>query len=80
MSDQRTVVVQFDERGVVREVKTLGAEDGQPVAMVARETPSPGNERTLLQALFGNVGRIGPGAAQAGTGPGTMAPGPGQIR
>jgi outer membrane protein assembly factor BamE (lipoprotein component of BamABCDE complex) len=80
VTDQRTVVVLFDGRGVVREVKTLGESDGQPVLMVARETPTPGNERTLLQALFGNIGRIGPGAAQAGTGPGTIAPGPGQIR
>jgi outer membrane protein assembly factor BamE (lipoprotein component of BamABCDE complex) len=82
VSDQRTVVVLFDDRGVVREVKTLGAEDGQSVAIVSRETPTPGNDRTLLQALFGNVGRIGPGAAQGGspTGPGTAAPGPGQMR
>jgi hypothetical protein len=27
--------------------------------MVSRETPVPGNERTLLQALFGNIGRPG---------------------
>jgi len=43
----------------------------------------PGNDRTLLQALFGNVGRFGPGAQTgpgAATGPGTMAPMPGQPR
>ena len=43
--------------------RILGEDDGKSVAMVARETPTPGNDRTLLQALFGNVGRIGPGAA-----------------
>ena len=62
LSDQQTVVVEFDRAGVVRRVRTLGAEDGRDVEMVARETPVPGNERTLLQALFGNVGRFGAGS------------------
>ena len=26
-----------------------------------RVTPAPGNERTLLQQLFGNLGRLAPG-------------------
>ena len=77
LTDQHTVVVEFDAAGVVRQVRTLGEEDGKPVAMVTRETPTPGNDRTLLQALFGNVGRIGPGAAQQ-TSPG--APGSGLGR
>ncbi|MCO6417696.1 outer membrane protein assembly factor BamE [Siccirubricoccus sp. KC 17139] len=59
VTDQRTVAVLFDNRGVVQEVKVLGAEDGKNVTMVARETPTPGTERTLMQALFGNVGRFG---------------------
>ncbi|HYI82489.1 MAG TPA: outer membrane protein assembly factor BamE [Acetobacteraceae bacterium] len=60
--DRQTVVVEFDRAGVVRSIRTLGEEDGREVEMVARETPVPGNERTFLQALFGNVGRFGPGA------------------
>ncbi len=39
------------------------------VAMVGRETPVPGTERTLLQALFGNIGRVGP-QAPTNQGPG----------
>ncbi|MDN3564261.1 outer membrane protein assembly factor BamE [Paeniroseomonas aquatica] len=77
VTDQQTVVVEFDPRGVVTRVRTLGDEDGRPVAVVARETPTPGNDRTLLQALFGNVGRIGPGASIP-TSPG--APGAGTGR
>ena len=61
--DQQVVVVEFDRAGVVRRVRTVGADDVRDVEMVARETPVPGNERTLLQALFGNVGRFGPGAS-----------------
>jgi outer membrane protein assembly factor BamE (lipoprotein component of BamABCDE complex) len=60
--DQETVAVDFDGRGVVRGVRVLTEADARSVEMVSRETPTPGNERTLLQALFGNVGRFGPGA------------------
>lgn len=80
VTDQQTVVVEFDGRGVVREIRTLTEADGRPVTMVSRETPTPGNDRTLLQALFGNVGRIGTGGAQANAGPGTAGPAIGQPR
>ena len=66
--DRQTIVVEFDRSGVVRRIRALGEDDARPVEMVSRETPVPGNERTLLQALFGNVGRFGPGAAGAGAG------------
>lgn len=80
VTDQQTVVVSFDRNGVVRGVRKVTEADGQPVSMVERETPVPGNDRTLLQALFGNIGRFGPGAQ---TGPGNIGPGtmgPGQPR
>jgi outer membrane protein assembly factor BamE (lipoprotein component of BamABCDE complex) len=77
VGDQQTVVVQFDRAGVVRRVRTLGEEDARPVDMVARETPVPGNERTLLQALFGNVGRFGAGSLSQQQQP--VAPGAGSI-
>lgn len=80
VTDQQTVVVEFDGRGVVQALRTLTEADGQPVTMVARETPTPGNDRTLLQALFGNIGRIGTGAAAANVGPGTQGPAIGQPR
>ena len=62
LTDQETVVITFDQKGVVQDVKRLTAADGQDVRMVTRETPTPGSERTTLQALFGNIGRLGPGA------------------
>ncbi|MFN3447510.1 MAG: outer membrane protein assembly factor BamE [Roseococcus sp.] len=71
--DQRVVVVAFDERGTVRELRQLGDADARDIAFVSRETPTPGTERTLLQALFGNVGRVGPSITQQqapGAGPG----------
>ncbi len=55
----RTVVaVRFDDKGVVRDVRTLGLEDGRPVALVTRETPTAGNEMGVIEQLFGNIGRF----------------------
>ena len=68
--DQETVVIQFDQRGVVQSVQRLGEAEMQPVQMVQRETPVPGSDRTFLQQLFGNVGRFNPtgsGGAPAGS-------------
>lgn len=78
IEDQQVVVVRFDARGTVREIRRLGPQDGRDVAAVARTTPSPGTERTILQQLFGNIGRIGPGLGSQQGGPG--APGPGAAR
>ncbi len=71
VSNQRVVVVAFNQNGTVREVSELGQNDGRNVSFVSRETPVPGNERTLLQGLFGNIGRFNPGGAiQQQQGPG----------
>jgi outer membrane protein assembly factor BamE (lipoprotein component of BamABCDE complex) len=59
VEDQRVVAVSFNRQGVVTGIRELGDADGREVAMVRRETPVPGNDRTLLQALFGNIGRPG---------------------
>lgn len=64
VTDQRVVVVRFTPAGAVQEVRELGESDARDVSFVSRETPVPGNERTLLQALFGNVGRFNPAAGQ----------------
>lgn len=59
IEDRRVVAISFNRQGVVSEIRELTQADGRDVRMVSRETPVPGNERTLLQALFGNVGRPG---------------------
>lgn len=63
VEDRRVVAISFNRQGVVSGVRELGEADGRNVAVVRRETPVPGNERTLLQALFGNLGRPGTGTA-----------------
>ena len=55
---QRTVTeITFNDAGQVAEVRTLGLEDGQQIAMNRRETPTRGRQLTILEQLLGNVGR-----------------------
>jgi len=79
VSDQRVVVIAFNPAGTVREVRELGERDGRSVSFVSRETPVPGTERSLLQGLFGNIGRFNPtggltGAQQQAPGATSGAP------
>jgi len=75
MEDRRMIAVSFNRAGVVEGVRTLTEADGQSIALVDRETPVPGTDRSILQQLFGNVGRFGvPGGAggsSSGPAPGT---------
>jgi outer membrane protein assembly factor BamE (lipoprotein component of BamABCDE complex) len=57
LRDRVVVAISFDRRGVVQDIRELKPSDGQDVGMVSRETPVPGTERNMLQALFGNIGR-----------------------
>ena len=66
VSNQRVVVVAFNPNGTVREVRELGQEDGRNISFASRETPVPGNDLTLLQGLFGNIGRFNPTGSTSG--------------
>ncbi|WP_424139503.1 outer membrane protein assembly factor BamE [Roseomonas chloroacetimidivorans] len=74
VDDQRVVVIRFDDRGIVQGIRQVGQEEMRSVAMVERTTPVPGNERSVLQALFGNIGRFGPSTTSP-AGPGASSPG-----
>ena len=55
---QRSVTeITFNDAGQVAEVRTLGLDDGQQIAMNGRETPTRGRQLTILEQLLGNVGR-----------------------
>ncbi len=56
---ERTVlVISFDETGLVGETKTYTLADGREIDPVGRETPTEGRDLTILQQLFGNIGRF----------------------
>lgn len=59
---ERTVVaVRFDDAGLVTGVGRYGLEDGRVVDLVTNTTPTYGRELSVVQQLFGNVGRVNAG-------------------
>jgi len=57
-SEQNVYVINFDKTGKVREIKHLDLDNSQQVSYVNRETPTTGQDTSMLQQLFGNFGRI----------------------
>ena len=52
------VAIDFDSAGRVSDVRRYGLDDGREIQPVDRATPTKGREVTLLQQLFGNIGRF----------------------
>jgi outer membrane protein assembly factor BamE (lipoprotein component of BamABCDE complex) len=72
---QDVIVLNFNEQGVLQDVKKLNQDDSVPVSVVARSTPSPGTEASFLQQLFGNIGRFNAfGPTPSGPSGGAPAP------
>ncbi len=57
VTEQRVVLVEFDDAGMVREVGRYGLEDGRVIDLVTRTTPSSGRKLTILQQIFQNLGK-----------------------
>jgi outer membrane protein assembly factor BamE (lipoprotein component of BamABCDE complex) len=60
--EQNVVVVDFDDAGLVRDVRRYSLEDGKLIDPVTRKTPAPGKELTFLEQLIGNIGRFAQGS------------------
>ncbi len=78
--DQRVVVLNFDGTGVLKSVKVYDKADSKNVSMAPGTTATPGASASVLQQLFGNVGRFsGAGNDTGGNqgGGGLSAGGPG---
>src|SRR5215475_3227358 len=56
--DQQVLCIKFDDAGIVKKVDFYGLNDALAVEPVARTTPTYGQKLTLLQQLFGNIGRF----------------------
>lgn len=56
--ERSVYVVTFDESGVVSETAHYTEQDGVIIDPVTRETPTEGRELTVLQQLFGNLGKF----------------------
>ena len=67
--ERQVVIVTFERSGVVKGVDNLTLKDGKIVSPVDRETPTAGQDLTVLGQLLGNVGRFN-GAGKGGAGGG----------
>jgi outer membrane protein assembly factor BamE (lipoprotein component of BamABCDE complex) len=56
--ERTVVVVRFDENGLVDSTSRFGLEDGAVVDLITNTTPTYGRELTILQQIFGNIGRV----------------------
>ncbi len=56
--ERQIVAIRFGDDGMVKEIVDYDKNDGREVKLVKRQTPTQGNETTLLQELFGNLGRF----------------------
>ena len=56
--ERKIIEISFDQQGMVAEAKTYTLEDGEDIDPVSRITPTEGREITVLQQLFGNLGKF----------------------
>jgi len=61
---QDVLALRFDENGVLQNVQRFSLDDARHVEMVERITPTRGNELTVMEQLFGNIGRFSGDEAQ----------------
>jgi outer membrane protein assembly factor BamE (lipoprotein component of BamABCDE complex) len=56
--ERKVLAIGFDEKGVVNKLEAYGLADGRAITPADGKTPSGGNEITLLQQFFANLGRF----------------------
>jgi len=56
--DQQVLAIDFDEKGIVRDVRHRDLADGETVVPNPNATPAPGREFSFLEQLIGNFGRF----------------------
>ena len=75
--EERTITaIEFNSDGQVTSVAEYGLEDGVPVNYVDRKTPTRGRQLSVLEQIFGTIGRL-PTDRLAGQNPGGQGGGGG---
>jgi outer membrane protein assembly factor BamE (lipoprotein component of BamABCDE complex) len=57
--DQQVYIVDFNDKGVVKDLGHKTLADGTPITPAPGATPAPGRELSFLEQLIGNIGRFG---------------------
>ena len=66
ITDRKIIAVHFDETETVSKIANYGLKDGVIFDFISRKTPTRGKELTLLQQMFGNLGKFNPAKGQPG--------------
>ena len=56
--DQAVLLLRFDKDGLLTGIQRLAMTDGRNLVPVERTTPTRGREVTVIEQLFGNIGRF----------------------
>ncbi len=70
--DQQVVAIDFDDNGVVKDIRRFTLADARNIEPEERKTASRGRELGLLEQLFGNIGRF---TGDSPSGGGVLNPG-----
>lgn len=65
LTDQQILALEFDEQEVLQSIKRYGLEEAHLIEPLPGKTPTVGRKLTLMQQLFGNLGRFRSGDEQA---------------
>ncbi|MFW5834563.1 MAG: outer membrane protein assembly factor BamE [Pseudomonadota bacterium] len=65
LAAQDVVRVRFDDLGLVRDVERFDMADAREVAPIEDETPTGGNEMSIVEQFIGNIGRFADDGTQA---------------
>lgn len=57
---QDVVAIMFDDQGTVSRIDRHDLNGAREIALVDRETPTSGNEMSMLEQFLGNIGRFNP--------------------
>ena len=61
--DQKTVAIHFDADKHVTTIDNYTLQDGKPVTIVSKETPTEGHSLGFFEQMMGNVGRFSGGGS-----------------
>lgn len=56
--DQQVTVINFDNNGIVRDIKTYKGEDAKHIKPIERKTETTGYESGVFREVFSNFGRM----------------------
>lgn len=58
VTEQHVMAMAFDKEGKLLTMERFAKEQGKPVQMVSKKTPTEGHDLTFIEQMLGNLGRF----------------------